>query len=162
MRQREEGKMNAGFAIGRVALVIIFIFSGVQKFLDIVGTADQIQAKIVIPPFLADVTSQIETALGLPIWQILAILVAVIEVAGGLLIAFNIIPRTAAVVLLLFTAVTTFYYHDFWNMAGAERANNLAHALKNLSIMGALLMLASWPRRVVIAEAPAGDRLEPL
>ena len=96
----------------------------------------------------------------MPIWQVLAIVVAMVEIVGGLLIAFNVLARTAAVVLLIFTAVTTFYYHDFWNMAGAERTNNLILALKNLSIIGALLMLAAWPRRVVVE--PSGERMETL
>ena len=142
--------MNAAFTLGRVALVVIFVFSGVQKLFDISGTADQIQAKLIIP-----------AALGMPIWQVLAIVVALVEIVGGLLITFNVLTRGAAVVLLLFTAVTTFYYHDFWNMAGADRTNNLTHALKNLSIMGALLMLAAWPRRVIVAEL-SGERAEPL
>jgi uncharacterized membrane protein YphA (DoxX/SURF4 family) len=153
--------MNVAFTLGRIALVVVFVFSGVQKLFDISGTADQIQTKITIPAQLADVTSQIEATLGMPIWQVLAIAVALVEIVGGLLIAFNVLTRTAAFVLFLFTAVTTFSYHDFWNMAGAERANNLTHALKNLSIMGALLMLAAWPRRGVVAE-PSGDRVEPL
>ena len=142
--------MNAAFTLGRVALVLIFMFSGAQKLFDISGTADQIQAKLII---LA--------ALGMPIWQVLAIVVALVEIVGGLLITFNVLTRGAAVVLLLFTAVTTFYYHDFWNMAGADRTNNLNLALKNLSIIGALLMLAAWPRHVVVAEA-SGERMEPL
>ena len=142
--------MNAAFTLGRVALVVIFVFSGVQKLFDISGTADQIQAKLIIP-----------AALGMPIWQVLAIVVALVEIVGGLLITFNVLTRGAAVVLLFFTAVTTFYYHDFWNMAGADRTSNLNLALKNLSIIGALLMLAAWPRHVVVAEA-SGERMEPL
>jgi putative oxidoreductase len=153
--------MYAAFAVGRIALVAIFIFSGANKFLDISGTADAIQSKLAIPGELSDITSQIEAATSMSIWQILAIVVAAIEVVAALLIAFNVLARTGAVVLLLFVAVTTFYFHDFWNMTSpAETANQRAHALKNLAIMGALLMLASWPRRAMAAES--SDRLEPL
>jgi putative oxidoreductase len=155
--------MNAVFTVGRIALVVIFIISGAQKLLDIAGTADQIQSKLVIPSALTDLTSQIEATLGMPIWQTLAILVALIEVVGGLLIAFNVLTRTVAVVLLLFVAVTTFHFHDFWNLpAGPDRINNMNHALKNLSLIGAFLMLAAWPRRPVIVEAPEHERVEPL
>src|SRR3954469_21925237 len=98
--------MNAAFTIGRIALVVIFIISGATKFLDIAGTADMIQSKLVIPSALTDVTSQIEATLNMPIWQVLAIVVALVEVVGGLLIAFNVLTRTMAVILLLFTAVT--------------------------------------------------------
>jgi putative oxidoreductase len=154
--------MNVAFTLGRVALVAIFIISGALKLLDIAGTAVQIESKVAIPAALSDVTPQIEATLGMPIWQTLAIVVALIEVVGGLLIAFNVLTRTAAVVLLLFIAVSTFYFHDFWRMDGPEKVNNMIHALKNLSIMGALLMLAAWPRRAVIVDAPAHERLEPL
>ena len=152
--------MNGAFTLGRILLVVIFIISGALKLLDIAGTADMIQSKLVIPSVLTDVTSQIEATLGMPIWQILAIVVALIELLGGLLIAFNVLTRTMAVVLLLFVAVTTFYFHDFWNLPpGADRTNNVNHAMKNLSVIGALLMLAAWPRRAVIVEAPAHERV---
>src|SRR5262245_54101366 len=74
------GTMNAAFTIGRIALVVIFIISGAFKFLDITGTAEAIQAKLVIPSALSDATSQIEATLNMPISQVLAIVVALIEV----------------------------------------------------------------------------------
>ena len=156
--------MNAAFAIGRVALVAVFVISGVLKLLNIPGTADLIQGKLVIPAQLSDLKTQIETATSMSIWQILAIAAGLVEAGCGLLIAFGILTRTAAVVLLLFTAVVTFYFHDFWNMSGADKDTNMIMALKNLSIIGALLMIAAWPRRVVVAEVATatGDRLEPL
>lgn|SRR5262249_10123402 len=152
--------MNAAFALGRIALIAIFIYSGALKLFDIAGTADQIQSKFAIPSALADTTAQIEAAVGMPIWQILAIIVALIEVVGGLLIAFNVLTRAAAAMLLVFVAVTTFYFHDFWNMpSGPDRANNMTHALKNLSIMGAFLMLVAWPRRPVIVETAVPEHV---
>jgi putative oxidoreductase len=155
--------MSATFAVGRIALVVIFIYSGANKLIDISATADAIQSKLAIPSELGEIVSQIETATGMSIWQILAILVAAVEVIAGLLIAFNVLTRTAAVILLLFAVVTTFFFHDFWNVAtAAEKTNQLNHALKNLAIMGALLMLASLPRRPVVAEPVGADRLEPL
>ena len=160
--------MNAAFTLGRIALVALFIISGAEKLLDIAAgtstTAEHIQSKVTIPSMFADATQQIEATLNMPIWQVLAIVVALIEVLGGLLIAFNVLTRTMAVILLLYTAVATFFFYDFWNMTGADRSNNITHALKNLSIMGAFLMLAAWPRRAVVVDAPADDRVvhEPL
>ena len=151
--------MNVLFALGRIALVVIFIISGAQKLMDIAGTADEIQSKLVIPPALTDVTSQIEATVGMPIWQILAIVVAVIELVGGLLIAFNILMRTMAVILLIFVAVAAFYTHDFWNLpAGGDRINNMTQALKDLSAIGALLIVAAWPRRALASEGPLNER----
>src|SRR5262249_11909280 len=110
--------MNVLFALGRIALVVIFIISGAQKLMDIAGTADEIQSKLVIPPALTDVTSQIEATVGMPIWQILAIVVAVIELVGGLLIAFNILMRTMAVILLIFVAGGGVFLPPFLYFAG--------------------------------------------
>ena len=155
--------MNWPFALGRVLLVVFFLVSGVLKLVDLDGTANEIArigATLTFPAAVTDVAAQIVDILQMPMPKILTIVVGIVEVLGGLLIALNILPRTAAVVLLLYTAVVTFYFHDFWNLqAGAEKTNNMNHALKNLSIIGALLMLAAWPRRGV---AEASERHEHL
>ena len=97
------------------------------------------------------------------IWQILALVVAGVQVICALLVAFNVLTRTAAVVLLIFCAVATFAVHDFWNVTGdAERSNQMNHALKNVAIMGGLLMLVALRRRREVAEMASPDRLVPL
>ena len=48
--------------------------------------------------------------------------------------------------VILFVAAATFYYHDFWNQSGPEATNNMVHALKNLSLIGALFMIAGYGR----------------
>jgi putative oxidoreductase len=139
--------MHILFAIARVLLVLIFVLSGVMKLLDISGTAAQIQPVVTIPDMLQDFVTQIEEATSMKWPQLLAILAGVIEVVAALLIAFNIGSRGAAVVLALFTLVTTFYFHAFWNMSGDLMQANMIHALKNLSIIGGLLImvvLGSW------------------
>jgi len=150
--------MHFAFTLGRIALIAGFIVSGAYKLTDIAGTAAQIQSKLIIPPALNDMTVQIEAMVGMTIWQILAILAALVQVAGGVLIAFNVLTRATAVVLLIYTAVGTFLIHDFWNMpAGADRMKSMFDALTNLSIIGAFLMLASWRRPVAYAEVPVDD-----
>jgi uncharacterized membrane protein YphA (DoxX/SURF4 family) len=59
-------------------------------------------------------------------------------------------------VLILFVIAATFYFHDFWNQSGADARNNLIHALKNLSIIGALLIIVGIGRPPSIQE-PAYD-----
>jgi putative oxidoreductase len=152
--------MNVVFTLGRIALVAIFIVSGAQKLIDIAGTAAQIQSKLTIPAALNELALQIEATIGMPIWQILAIVAALVELVAGILIGFNVFTQTMAVVLFIYTGVMTFYIHDFWNMAGPDQMNNIVHALKNLSIMGAFLMLAAWPRRPVIAKRAGAHEWE--
>jgi putative oxidoreductase len=139
--------MHILFAIARVLLVLIFVLSGAMKLLDIPGTAAEIQTAVPIPAMLQDMVSQVENATSMKWPQLLAIIAGVVEVVGGLLIAFNIATRAAAAVLVLFTLVTTYYFHAFWNMSGEAMQNNMTHALKNLSIIGGLLtyvVLGSW------------------
>jgi uncharacterized membrane protein YphA (DoxX/SURF4 family) len=133
--------MNVLFFIGRLAFVLIFILSGAEKLMDVAGTASLIAAKVTVPAQLAGVASQLETASGMSVPQLLAVAAGVAELVGGLLIAINIGTRFAAVLLIVFSAATTFYFHDFWTMTGEARTDNMVHALKNVSIIGALLML---------------------
>ena len=133
--------MHILFAIARVFLVLIFVVSGAMKLLDISDTAAQIQPVVTIPDMLQDVVAQVETATSMTWPQLLAILAGVIEIVAALLIAFNIGARGAAAVLALFTLVTTFYFHAFWSMSGDLMQTNMIHALKNLSIIGGLLIM---------------------
>jgi putative oxidoreductase len=154
--------MNVVFTLGRIALVLVFVVSGAQKLIDIAGTADQIQSKLTIPAALNDITLRIEATIGMPIWQILAIMAGLVELLAALLIIFNVFMRSAAVVLCIYTAVMIFYLHDFANMsAGPDRINDIVHALKNLSIVGAFLLLVVWPRRPAIIEQRTHTEWDP-
>jgi putative oxidoreductase len=51
--------------------------------------------------------------------------------------------RWAALALFAFSGLTIYYFHDFWTMEGAARAAAQTDALKNLSIMGGLLMVVA-------------------
>jgi len=139
--------MHILFTIARVLLVLIFVLSGGRKLMDISATAGQIASVVTIPDALSDVAAQLQDVTGMTAHQLLAILAGVVEVVAALLIIFNIGTRGAAAVLALFTLVTTFYFHAFWNMSGDAMQANMIHALKNLSIIGGLLtfvVLGSW------------------
>jgi uncharacterized membrane protein YphA (DoxX/SURF4 family) len=86
----------------------------------------------------------------------LAIAAGTIELLCGLMIALNFGARFAAIVLILFVAAATFYFHDFWNQTGADARNNMIHALKNLSIIGALFIIVGTVRAVPVSQ-PAYD-----
>ena len=140
--------------IGRVLFALLFIFSGVSKFFDIGSTAQIIEAKVGIPELAAPYTSQIEAAAGMTMFRLLAFVTAGVEVLCGLMIAFNLAARFFAFILVIFVIVTTFYVHDFWNQSGGnERLENIVHVMKNVSIIGALLMIIGYrPLPTVIAE----------
>jgi uncharacterized membrane protein YphA (DoxX/SURF4 family) len=54
-------------------------------------------------------------------------------------------------------SATIFYIHDFWNQAPPENAKTLMDALKNLSIIGALFMIAGYGRVSRPSEPAYGD-----
>ena len=145
--------MPALITFGRILFAVLFIFSGASKLMDLAATA-QMTEKIVVPAALATYTAQIEGMAGMPMPQILAIAAGALELICGIMIALNFGARFFAILLILFVAAATFYYHDFWNQTGPDARNNLIHALKNLSIIGALFMIAGH-RKVSHAGEPA-------
>jgi putative oxidoreductase len=128
-------------SIGRILFALLFIFSGASKF----ATA---------------YASQIEPAVGMTPFRLLAFIAAGVEVVCGLMIAFNLGARFFAVILVVFVALATFYVHDFWNQgAGNERLENIIHVMKNISIIGALLMIIGYrPLPVNVVEPIYNDR----
>ena len=115
--------MPAFITFGRVLFAVLFIFSGASKLLDLTATA-QMTEKIVLPAALATYTSQLEGITGMAMPQMLAIATGALELICGLMIALNFGARFFAIMLILFVAAATFYFHDFWNQTGADARNN--------------------------------------
>jgi uncharacterized membrane protein YphA (DoxX/SURF4 family) len=63
------------------------------------------------------------------------------ELLGGLCIFLGFKVRFGAFLLLLFMIPTTFLFHSFWLLQGAERDLTMIVFLKNLAIFGGLLIL---------------------
>jgi putative oxidoreductase len=139
--------MPAFITFGRVLFALLFIYTGATKLFDIQNTTSVIAAKVAIPALLAPYTSQIETTTGMTTPQLLAIAIGAFEIIAGLMIALNFGARYFAILLIFFVAVATFYFHDFWNQPSPENGRVLVEALKNLSIIGALFMIAGYGRR---------------
>lgn len=139
--------MNGALILGRILFVLVFILSGAQKLMNVQGTADQIASKVVLPEVVTTYAAQLETATSMTTPYMLAILVIVIEIGAALMIAANLGARAGAVLLILFTLAATYYFHPFWAMEGDERQANMIQALKNLSLIGGLLVIfaiGSW------------------
>jgi putative oxidoreductase len=148
--------MPAFVTFGRILFAVLFLYSGATKLFGIQVTADFIAAKVTIPALLVPYTSQLETLTGMPTPQMLAIAIGAFEVISGLMIALNFGARFFAILLIFFVATVTFYFHDFWNQSSPENAKSLMDALKNLSIIGALFMIAGYGRMSQTAEPTYG------
>jgi putative oxidoreductase len=149
--------MPAFITFGRVLFAVLFVYTGVTKLFDIKQTADFIAAKVAIPSLLAPYTAQLETMSGMTMPQLLAIGVGGFEVIAGLMIALNFGARFFAILLIIFVAVATFYFHDFWNQVPPENGKTLIDALKNLSLIGALFIIAGYGRGPRSVEPAYGD-----
>jgi len=138
--------MPAFITFGRILFAVLFIYSGASKLFDIKLTTDFIAAKVTIPEVIAPYTQQLETMAGMPFMQLLAISVGAFEIIAGLMIALNFLTRFFAILLIFFVLAATFYFHDFWNQPAPDNARTLMDALKNLSIIGALFIIAGYGR----------------
>jgi len=149
--------MPAFITFGRVLFAVMFIYLGATKLYGFRATAESIAAKIGIPALLAPYTSQLETLSGMSTPQMLAIAIGALEVIAGLMIAFNLGARFFAIILIIFVATATFYFYDFWNQPMPGDGKMLVDALKNLSIIGALFMIAGYGRDARPVETTYGD-----
>ncbi|HYC46068.1 MAG TPA: DoxX family protein [Burkholderiales bacterium] len=109
--------------LGRVALGLIFVKSGLQKLM-------------ALGPFAASLASR-----GIPSSGTWALIGATVEFVGGVLIVTGFRARAGSLLILLFTVVATLIAHRFWEFAEAARRTQESQFFKNLSIIGGCLLL---------------------
>ena len=114
---------NPAAFIGRILLALIFVVSGVGKITGYAGTAAVMASK------------------GLPMVDILLPLTIAVELGGGLLLALGWKARWAAAALFLFLIPTTLIFHQFWGIDPKLVQMQKIHFLKNVAIMGGMLMV---------------------
>lgn len=112
------------FPVGRAFLGALFLLSGLFK---IAG--------------FASVAGWMASA-GLPAANVLLVLTIAIEVVGGLLLVIGWQSRIAALVLAAFLVPVTIVFHGFWNADAAHFNDQLTAFLKNLAILGGMLLVA--------------------
>lgn len=112
---------DAVVLLGRILLASLFLVSGTLKIVGFAGTLGYMQA------------------VGLPATTLLLVLTIVVEVGGGLALAFGWKTRWAALVLAGFVLIATFVFHQFWSVPPEQVQNQLNHFLKNIAIIGGLL-----------------------
>jgi putative oxidoreductase len=109
--------------VGRILLATLFVVSGIGKIAGFAGTAGYIASK------------------GLPMAELLTAATIVVELGGGLAIVAGWKARWAALLLAGFTIVASVLFHNFWAAPAAEAMNQQIHFMKNLSIIGGMLLL---------------------
>lgn len=151
--------MPAFVTFGRILFAVLFIYSGAAKLFGIQATSEAIATKVMatLPALVGPYVTQLEGITGMPMPQMLAIAVGAFEVIAGLMIALNFGARFFAILLIFFVGAATFYFHDFWNQASPSDGKMLVEALKNLSIIGALFIIAGYGRSSQTPEPAYGD-----
>jgi putative oxidoreductase len=122
--------------LGRILLAAIFVVSGLGKITGFEGAAGYIAAK------------------GLPMPQALAGISILIECLGGLAVLVGWKTRWAALALIVFLIVITPIFHNFWAVPPEETMNQQINFLKNVSILGGMLLLFAFgPGRYSVDKA---------
>src|SRR5262245_48852654 len=111
--------------IGRLLIAALFIVSGVWH----------------VTHF--EITAAYFARLGLPYQNAVAVLNVVVEIGAGLLLAIGWRLRPVAYLLAAFVVVATALGHRFWEADPSRYFGELSNFLKNLAILGGLLLLAS-------------------
>lgn len=124
-----DGQRDIIILIARVLLMILFVLSGWAKLTGFDGTVYM-------------------TSLGAPAPMLAAAIAVIMEFVVAILLILGFYTRPLAFLFALFVLGTALLGHPFWNMVDPERSANMTQFLKNMSIMGGLLLLAvSGPGR---------------
>jgi len=110
--------------LARILLMALFVISGWSKLTDFAGTVAYMEY------------------LKTPMPSVAAGIAVAMEVGVGIALLAGVWVRPLSLALAIFVAGAALIGHPFWSMIGAERALNLTHFLKDMSIMGGLLLLA--------------------
>jgi len=120
---------NLTLLIGRVLMSVIFLGAGISKITGFAGTTGFMATR---PAF-----ANMEGAL-----PILACLAIFAEVGGGLSLLLGWLTKLGALGLVLFMIPTTFIFHNFWTYPPEAAGMQQVMFLKNVAIIGALLVLS--------------------
>ena len=117
--------------VGRALLASLFIWSGWGKLNGFSGTAGYIASK------------------GVPMPQVLAALAIAMELGGGILLLIGLKARWVALAFVGFLIIITPIFHNFWDVPDAQVRMQQINFMKNVAILGGMLMIAAFgPGRV--------------
>lgn len=110
--------------IARLALSVLFLWSGVMKLLGYGAFVGYLQAK------------------GVPFVQVAAPIATAVEVLGGIFLIVGFLIRPLGLVMAVYTIGTAVMGHDFWNIVDPTLQHDMViHFWKNVGIAGGFLLL---------------------
>ena len=112
--------------IGRIFISAIFLVSGFGKVGGFEGVVGAIASK------------------GFPMPQAFAAATIAIELGASLMLVFGWKARWAAFLLAVFSAIVTFFFHNFWAVPEAQKMMEQLTFMKNLALIGGLLLVMAF------------------
>ncbi|TAM55976.1 MAG: DoxX family protein [Paraburkholderia sp.] len=110
--------------IARLALSVLFLWSGVMKVLGYGAFVAYLHTK------------------GVPFVQIAAPIATAVEVLGGIWLVVGFLIRPLGLVMAVYTLATAVLGHDFWNVTDAALQHDMViHFWKNVGLAGGFLLL---------------------
>lgn len=110
----------------RIMIGQIFIIAGIGKIADFAGTAGYMASK------------------HMPAVTFFLVMAILFEVLGGISLLAGFKARLGALALIVFLLATTLIFHNFWALEGVDRQMQMIQFMKNLAILGGLLMMATY------------------
>lgn len=120
--------MNTAVPIlaARILLSLMFILAGLSKLTGLAGTTAYIAGT------------------GLPMPGVLALGSGLLELLAGLAVAIGFKARVGAAALAVFTLLASLLFHSFWAMPAEQVMINQLMFMKNLSVVGGLLLIVAY------------------
>jgi putative oxidoreductase len=79
---------------------------------------------------------------GVPLATVALVITLLIEIGGGLMVLTGFGARYAAIIIFLWLIPVTLVFHHFWGIPAEQQQDQMVNFLKNVAIMGGLLLLA--------------------
>jgi putative oxidoreductase len=111
--------------LARILVTAIFVYTGISKLTHFDGTAHMIGEK------------------GVPAAAVATAIAILIELGGAIMIIVGWQTKLAAAIQFVYLIVITFMFHNFWAAPPQMHDVQLLNFLKNVGIMGGLLILAT-------------------
>ena len=113
------------YLTGRILMALYFIYPAMMKVMNFGGTAEYMAAH------------------GMMFVSLFLILTIVIQIGGGLCLAFGYRVQIVAFVLAGLVLVISLVIHDFWTLEeGLQKGHETQNFVKNMAIMAGLMLLA--------------------
>lgn len=143
----------------RLFISLIFLVSGFDKLLNWSQTEQSLMEALAEWQNYASFSESIQSLLTFLVpWSTVLLTLAVLfELLGGLMVLFGYREKLGATLLLLSLIPVTLLFHSFWFFEGPTRELQLTMFLKNLAILGGLLIVA-----IHGAHEKGGDSLSPM